>query len=437
MLSFPFRLLLVSTLFFLSHQTVDDATVHVLQSWKFVDFLYPSEEARSVARQQRQYTPEHVVILDSDWYFSPDTAQKRIFVTTPNFRSGIPATLSEVTRERNGDGPLLRPFPSWDSASQTTCEGPVSVYRIHIDRCGLLWALDTGRVETFTNPRRACRPKLVIYDLKNNDRIIARYEFPDGPVNDRSNLASIAIESYQNDCRDSVAYIADPNTYGLVVFNLTEKSSYRVNHNFFHPFPHKGTITINEVSFDLMDGIIGLTLSPPTDNPRKLFFHSLASVRESWVPTTVLRNRTLIENASLARSEFFISEDVREGQSIQEVMTDDGILIYSLLPKMAIACWNSAKPFKKENQHIIYQDSENLQFISGLKLKDNKYLLITTSRLQNYINGDLHNEDVKYRMIVIDDVEQLLQGTPCKRTPNGGKMLSAKHKQPPRHGRSF
>lgn len=94
---------------------------------------------------------------------------------------------------------------------------------------------------------------------------------------------------------------------------------------------------------------------PPTDNPRKLFFHSLASVRESWVPTTVLRNRTLIENASLARSEFFISEDVREGQSIQEVMTDDGILIYSLLPKMAIACWNSAKPFKKENQHIIYQ----------------------------------------------------------------------------------
>lgn len=63
---------------------------------------------------------------------APVTAQKRIFVSTPHFRSGIPATVSEVTRERNGDGPLLRPFPSWDAASQTTCEGPVSVYRIHV-----------------------------------------------------------------------------------------------------------------------------------------------------------------------------------------------------------------------------------------------------------------------------------------------------------------
>lgn len=69
MVSSTFQLLLVSSCFILSHQTVDDAIVHVLQSWKFVDFLYPSDEARSVAQQQRQYVPEHVVILDSDWYF--------------------------------------------------------------------------------------------------------------------------------------------------------------------------------------------------------------------------------------------------------------------------------------------------------------------------------------------------------------------------------
>lgn len=81
----------------------------------------------------------------------------------------------------------------------------------------------------------------------------------------------------------------------------------------------------------------------------------MASLRESWVPTEVLRNQTLVQDATMARSQFFISEDVREGQSLGEVMTDDGILIYTVLPKMAIACWNSAHPFKKENQHIIYQ----------------------------------------------------------------------------------
>ncbi len=34
--------------------------------------------------------------------------------------------------------------------------------------------LDTGRVETFTNPRRACTPKLLIYDLNNNDVLLSK-----------------------------------------------------------------------------------------------------------------------------------------------------------------------------------------------------------------------------------------------------------------------
>lgn len=61
-----------------------------------------------------------------------------------------------------------------------------------------------------------------------------------------------------------------------------------------------------------------------------------------------------------------------------------------------------------------FQDPENLQFISGMKLKGNQ-LLITTSRLQNYINGITNTDDIKYRMILIEDVNKLLQGTPCRK----------------------
>lgn len=49
-----------------------------------------------------------------------------------------------------------------------------------------------------------------------------------------------------------------------------------------------------------------------------------------------------------------------------------------------------------------------------MKLKEDKTLVVTTSRLQNYIVGRMDNQDVKYRMIVIDDVHQLLKGSPCK-----------------------
>lgn len=34
-----------------------------------------------------------------------------------------------------------------------------------------MWVVDTGRVETFVNPRRVCRPKLVIFDLNNHDNV--------------------------------------------------------------------------------------------------------------------------------------------------------------------------------------------------------------------------------------------------------------------------
>lgn len=68
-------------------------------------------------------------------------------------------------------------------------------------------------------------------------------------------------ESYQNDCSDSVAYIADVNGYGLVVFDLARQSSWRVEYNFFYPFPHMGTMTVNGQTFDLMDGVFGLALS--------------------------------------------------------------------------------------------------------------------------------------------------------------------------------
>lgn len=62
---------------------------------------------------------------------APVSSLKRIFVTSPAFRTGIPATLSEVKREKNAEGEaLLSPFPNWEE--QNTCEGLTSVYRIYV-----------------------------------------------------------------------------------------------------------------------------------------------------------------------------------------------------------------------------------------------------------------------------------------------------------------
>lgn len=408
-----------------THQTTTDAIIEVLHHWTFPDFQYPSQQARTVAMNQQLFIPENTAILDTDYYFSNQTYTKRVFVTTPQFRNGIPATVSEVSREVNSRGEyLLKPFPSWDTVgSATSCEFARSVYRIHIDKCGLLWVLDTGRVNTFVNPSRECRPKLLIYDLRNGDTLIARYEFPDGTINDRSNLITLVTESYQDDCLDSIAYIADVNAYGLVVFDLPQRNSWRVDYNYFYPSQHAGTVTVAGTTFDLMDGVFGIALGPGDAYNRRLYFHSLASFRESWIPVSVLKNTTAVQNSDFLRTQMALSEEARTGQSSLEVMTSDGILLFSDLPKLAIMCWNSNTPFKRQNIHVAYQHEENLQFISGMKLKRDKALVITTSRLQNYIAGRSSLPDVKYRMIIIDDVHQLLKESPCK-DPNASSRPS-------------
>lgn len=409
------HVLIFLSIVYQSQQSVNDAIIEVLHHWTYPDYLYPSQQARTVATNQQLFIPENVAILDTDYYFSNVTYTKRVFVTTPQFRNGIPATVSEVSRELNSRGEyLLRPFPSWDESGAASCDAARSVYRIHIDKCGLLWVLDTGRINTFTNPSRGCPPKLLIYDLRNGDTLLLRYEFPAGVINDRSNLITLVTESYRDDCQDSIAYIADVNAYGLVVFDLPNRNSWRVEHNYMYPSQHAGNLNVAGVTFDLMDGCFGLALGPGDAYNRRLYFHSLASFRESWIPVGALKNTTIVQNSDLLRTQLVLSEEARTGQSSLEVMTNDGILLFADLPKLAIMCWNSNTPFKRQNIHVAYQNDENLQFISGMKLKRDTALVITTSRLQNYIAGRLVYPDVKYRMIIIDDVHNLLKGSPCK-----------------------
>lgn len=82
----------------------------------------------------------------------------------------------------------------------------------------------------------------------------------------------------------------------------------------FYPYPNYGTFTIMGESFDLMDGIFGLALSPrksadnsnnvvfgtfnKRQNERSLYFHSLASGSENFVPLRIVNNSTLWEAGS-------------------------------------------------------------------------------------------------------------------------------------------
>ncbi|XP_065209937.1 protein yellow-like [Planococcus citri] len=412
-------ILIIFSLFCGTHQTEKDATIKIWYQWTFVHFQYPNGQTQAEAVKKHLYKRENVAIIDADYYSLDEKSPKRVFITTPQLKDGIPFTISEVTTELDARGEhLLRPFPSFDesagsSSDPSTCEFAKSVFRVHIDKCGLLWVLDSGRVNVFVNSTKVCPPKLLIYDLKNHDKLLLRYEFPDGIVIEGSLPITLVTESYKSDCTDSIAYIADCSAHGLIVFDLKKRSSSRVKHNYFWPTQTSGTATVAGTTFDLMDGVFGLALGPGDANTRKLYFHSYASFRESYALVSVLKNTTITQNPDKIRDKIKISVEARSGQSTVEVMTKGGILLFADIPGLSVKCWNSNTPFVKENLHVVYQSYENLQFINGMKLKNDKELTITSSKLQNYAIGHSNGPDVKYRVIFIDDVHKLLKGSPC------------------------
>lgn len=72
-------------------------------------------------------------------------------------------------------------------------------------------------------------------------------------------------------CANTMAYIADVTGNGILVYDALRNRSWRVQNKLTFPHPEWGTITIAGESFDLMDGIMGLALSPRKDTRGKTF----------------------------------------------------------------------------------------------------------------------------------------------------------------------
>lgn len=82
---------------------------------------------------------------------------------------------------------------------------------------------------------------------------------------------------------------------------------------------------MNNVEFDLMDGILGVALGPSQNGKRMLYYHSFASVRESWVSTSVLKNESIYSTGfNTAPREFKASEEARPSQAAPQAFDKHG-----------------------------------------------------------------------------------------------------------------
>lgn len=243
-----------------------------------------------------------------------DQGMSRVFVTVPRLQAGVPITFGTVSRIYGTSGPEIAPYPdySWHESHGQNCDGFTSVFRVAIDKCNRLWVLDTGRIGATVY----CAPQLVVFNLAN-DQVIHRYRFPEGIYRSGLSLLVTPLVDVRDDsCANTMVYIADVLGFAIVVYDYQQQTSWRVQNKLFFPYPSFGTHTIASESFDLMDGVLALSLSAPPSQQtprafsgfygnnliggqrfgrqdRLLYFHSLASGNEGAVPLRVLDNQTM------------------------------------------------------------------------------------------------------------------------------------------------
>ena len=154
----------------------------------------------------------------------------RVFVNFPRWGDDPPATLAELK-----DGGAV-PFPS---AEMQAFDGPtdsdrlISVQSVVVGPDGLIWALDTGRVEFA--PAEPGGPKLVAFDPGSGE-VVQKIVFP----------PDIALPTtYLNDVRfdptrggGGAAFITDSAPHGgIIVVDLATGESWRrlTGHSYVKP----------------------------------------------------------------------------------------------------------------------------------------------------------------------------------------------------------
>ncbi|GLH04183.1 Protein yellow, partial [Gryllus bimaculatus] len=412
-----------------------------LYTWRGVDFQFPNAAVRAAAIRSGAYVEGSAVPLDVDVY--QGESGQRVFVTLPRLNPGTPTTLATVVEDPRagaayvpggspGSAPLLTAYPDWAWNRQGDCDALTSVFRMQVDQaCGRLWALDTGRVDILSRFELICPPKLVVFDLRGGDRVLKKHRFPDDVLQAGSLPVTVAVDvrgADRHSCGSAFAYVADVTEYGLVVYDLYNDRSWRVNHKYFYPYPTSGTFNVAGTTFDLMDGVLGLALSPALPQEggeRRLYFHSLASVRESWVSTGVLRNASLFaDGANAARGLFRLSEGERPSQAAAEAMDPHGVLFFSLLARNSLNCWVAAtgSPYNARSLVELDQDDRALQFASGLKVVTGRdgapEVWLLTSRFQRLMGSGLDPTDFNFRVLRAP-VRLLVKGTKCDQRRGG------------------
>ncbi|XP_034247949.1 protein yellow-like [Thrips palmi] len=380
------------------------ADLEVMAQWGLLDFAapfnFPGSDGASAA----------------SWVFTGfEVGWDKIYLSIPRFQPGLPATVGWIPRPAAGglaESPKIQAFPSWDwhvaaasgNAKANNCSGLVSVFRVRADRCNRLWVLDSGVSDTLATFNVDCPPKLLVFDMAT-DRLLRVVVFPQAVLRLNSLLTNFVIDdlhqgapSSPGSCDNAFVYLSDTTAPGLVVYDVQRDSAWRISHPSMFPSPDHGTYRVAGESFTLMDGLIGLALSPVLNAAgmaKVLYFQPFASDRISAVATAALQTQPKDDG------DLPVALVGTKSSQAAPLAVDprDGALIFSPVSETAVAAW---EPLSNQHRVLAYNPAL-LQFVLDLRVADRDAgnLWLISTRFQKFFRRTVNPREVNLRVMRI------------------------------------
>lgn len=281
-----------------------------------------------------------------------------------------------------------------------------------------MWILDSGEI----GRNHTCPPQIVVFDLFTH-RVVHRYRLPPKVYTPNfSRLVTITLDFADappiGQCHKAFAYIADATAFSLIVYDVVNQKSWRVENRFTYPNPQFSKHTIAGESFELLDGLFAMSITPNGLGLRRmLYFHSLSNDLEVSVPLDVINNATNFLTPDISSQlDKFTELGSRGTQCTVTDITPQGYLLCVFFNPIALIAWDIRTPYTAENRIILAENSNTLQFVGGLKIVANPQgkleVWVLSNRAQKFFSGTNNFKEITYRIMKCG-LNELLRGEPC------------------------
>lgn len=370
----------------------------VTYEWNTIDFEWDSPADREAYLNTSRYIPQNVLISGINYY------GESLFLTMPRMLDGVPATLASIPLQSSNTAPRLRPFPSWSDNAVGDCGALQFVQNIEIDKNGIMWILDNGRVGTLTQkPDTKCPPSIVLIDLKTGTNKMERFPLPAETANPNTTyLNDLVVDNRDGD----YAYITDNSATdpGIIVFRRSDKKSWKVRDTQSMASSADATFfRINGTTLTLPVNIDGIALGPQfltEDNTvdRKVYYCPLSSYHLYTINASILQNESFAGMGAGAIRPYITDLGTKSSQTDGMKMDASGILFYGLIGNSTIAEWNTTVDFHI-GQRTIARDPNYIQWVDRFTFDDKGNTFVVINRLFNFVKNQVSTNEVNYRIL--------------------------------------